>query len=86
MLIQYIRNKHGEKKGVVVADLINGQVKVGYSLCNSAKDRFNKEFGLKIAEGRLKCNRRMYIPQSAQHVVKHVQQRALRYFKQEVLQ
>lgn len=55
-VIQYVRNKKGVPRGVLVA-VKNGNFvghqgfKIGYSLCNK-KDRFSKKMALDIAIGR----------------------------------
>ena len=57
VLVQYIRNKNSEYKGVVVATLvpthtdIGEVIRVGWSLCNK-RDTFCKKIGKKIALGR----------------------------------
>jgi hypothetical protein len=48
ILVKYVRNILGKRVGTVVA--LDKDV-VGWSQC-SPKDRFNKERGVKIAEGR----------------------------------
>ncbi len=49
MLISYLRNpKTNQRSGVVVA-VDKGQI--GFSIC-CKKDRFDRRFGIKIAEGR----------------------------------
>jgi hypothetical protein len=50
-IIQYVRNKKGQRIGAIVATKSESGFNVGYSLCNK-KDRFNKEMGLRIAFGR----------------------------------
>lgn len=55
-VIQYVRDKNGSPRGVLVAvkngDYVGVQgFKIGYSLCNK-KDRFSKKMALDIAIGR----------------------------------
>ncbi len=53
-LIHYVRNKKGQKIGVIVAartELYDYPV-VGWSLCNIKKERFNKYIGLQKALSR----------------------------------
>lgn len=47
-LLQYKRNKRGQKIGLVIAFKENDQVYIGWSLCNLKKERngFNKELGV----------------------------------------
>ena len=47
-LVKYVKNKKGEKIGVLVAVAKN---RVGWAACNKL-DKFNKELGLSIAMGR----------------------------------
>jgi hypothetical protein len=87
MIFEYVRDKHGHKRGVVCAI---GRDYIGWSLCNrSMGDRFNKELGLKIAEGRAS---KVYIindprewsetiPPSAWPSFKRMIERAKKYFK-----
>ena len=48
MIYEYMKDKYGHRKGVVCA---TSKIGIGWSLCNK-KDRFNRDFALKIAEGR----------------------------------
>lgn len=95
MLIEYIRDKKNQKKGIVVAGLWffgqtvknpERQVKIGWSLCNE-KDRFDKERAMTIAVGRAingksaeDCD---HLPHTARNPVERMRERALRYFKTE---
>ena len=76
VLIQYIRNNHGQPRGCVVA---TGRNQVGWSLCNK-KDIFNKERALQIAMGRVKISR-VVIPQVVQPYFVKMIGRSQRYFK-----
>ena len=49
MIYSYVRDKDRRKIGVVVAVAKNA---LGWSLCHKGLDKFDKEFGLKIAVGR----------------------------------
>lgn len=84
-LINYIRNKKGEPRGVVVAVKDKDEVVYGYSLCNPV-DRWNKQQGVKIAIARALSDG-YNLPEasnSAKMVVEkfeHLSDRALKYFK-----
>lgn len=50
--LAYLRQGN-EKVGVMVADIVNNKIRLGYSVVNVNKgDVFNKELGLHIAYGR----------------------------------
>ena len=57
-LVSYIRDNKGNKKGMIVAAKYNGEICLGWSLCNDL-DTFDKYDGYMIAEGRLLSNDRM---------------------------
>lgn len=50
--VKMIREK-GLPRGVLVAGMVNGEVRIGWSYVNKKMDRFNKELGMKIAMGRM---------------------------------
>lgn len=52
MLKQYVRDKNYNPIGVMLAELKNGEVSWGYSLCHK-KDTYNKAKGEMIAINRL---------------------------------
>ena len=54
MLIQYMKDNKGRKRGVMVAFKIDvgDYATVGFSRCNLKKDKFYKDAGLAIAEAR----------------------------------
>jgi hypothetical protein len=55
LIRKYIRNRAGDKIGVIMADkskLSTMKYHVGWSLTNK-KDTFNKELGVEIAKGRI---------------------------------
>ena len=43
----------GDPRGILVADRINGEIRIGWSFANRKLDPFNKSIGMKIAVGRL---------------------------------
>jgi hypothetical protein len=57
ILISYLRKENGEPYGAVVALREEGEpLKIGYSLCHSRKDHFNKFVGAYIAAQRAKTH------------------------------
>jgi len=80
MLIKYIR-KGKKKKGVVVAVPVNeDKVKFGWSMCHR-RDKFDKDFGKKIAIERALCNRSITAPKSIKKDLEGFIARATRYYK-----
>lgn len=80
MLIKYIRRGKNRKKGVLVAVPVDNKVKFGWSLCHR-KDRFNKDFGKKIAIERALCDRQVKLPDSIKDSMNMFVSRATRYYK-----
>ena len=87
MILQYVRDKKGGRRGVVVADLAQDTttntklVKVGWSFTNlKAGDKFDKTIGRQIALGRChaKKNVKTSIPYDVIPVVTKVMERAQR--------
>jgi hypothetical protein len=58
ILISYLRNANGQPYGAVVAlrEQDGEPLKIGYSLCHSTKDHFNKFVGAYIAAQRAKTH------------------------------
>jgi hypothetical protein len=90
MLIKYVREERKITKkmggihreyspiGVVVADIIDGQVKIGWSKC-MRKDHFNKRLGKQIAQERmLKCHKEP--PREIIPYIAKMKERASKYF------
>ena len=80
MLIKYIRKGKRQKKGVLVAVPVDGQVRLGWSLCHK-RDKFNKEFGKKIAISRALCGKQVKMPPSLKDEMNMFVIRASRYYK-----
>lgn len=84
-LINYIRNKKGEPRGVVVAVKNEGEVLYGYSLCNPS-DKWDKKQGVKIAISRAMSDE-YDLPKASNtnkiiiEKIEHLSNRALKYFK-----
>lgn len=84
MLKKYIRNKHREPIGVVIAEQWGDRIVIGWSRCNK-KDKFDREQAQEIAQARLDLiktgKREVKIIHS---VVPHVEEMATKsskYFK-----
>lgn len=60
MLMEYIRNKKNEKIGILVADIIDNDVHIAYSICNK-KDKFNKQYGKEITTNRMNTHNTPHI-------------------------
>jgi len=58
LLVQYIRNNNGTKKGIIISGDFNGEICIGWSLCNKL-DKFNAKEAFYIAEGRAVANERL---------------------------
>lgn len=85
MILQYIRNRNNQPIGIMVADIIDGTMRIGISRCNK-KDRFNKNRGMAIATGRLNCeDHHNFIdedtPSEISVQIDNFNNRARRYFK-----
>jgi hypothetical protein len=78
-LVQYKRDKNRNPVGVVVARMVDGQVRYGFSLCRKG-DRFNKARALEIALGRVDAEVTI-CPNSLEQTFDIVVDRAKRYFK-----
>lgn len=60
-LVQYIRNEQNQPIGVVVALVVENEVRLGVSVCNK-KDKFNKKLAVEIAVGRATVGCDVYAP------------------------
>ena len=86
MIREYIRNEHGQPRGIVVAIRVGNEVFYGYSLLNVKMDRYNKNVGLTIAANRAFTGE-FFLPETPERqdmviaALKHLQTRAVRYFK-----
>jgi len=79
---QFVLDKKGRRKGVVVAKLdpSDDAVYVGWSLTHK-NDKFDKERGLLIAKNRAYVGSNSVIPQSIENDVLVMVKRAMKYFK-----
>jgi len=83
-LMQFVRDRNGNPRGVVVAAVINNEVRYGWSYTNTKLgDRFNKQRGLVIAYGRIDngWTDRTQIPHDVVKSLNHIRNRAAKYFK-----
>ena len=89
MLKQFIRNKNNQKIGVLVADSVDGQVLVGWSLARRAnreytgasQDEFDVQRGLEVATGRMYMGSKTEIPNSIRDTYLSFVNRANRYYQ-----
>jgi hypothetical protein len=79
-LRKYIRDDNRNPIGIIVAERRNNNIIYGWSFC-CKKDRFNKEFGLKIAQGRLLTGTVAKIPRVVEKTLENFKERAAKYFK-----
>lgn len=92
-LIQYVRTKKGQLKGVVVAfrNPRSNEVNIGWSLCNTKAERFEKMIGLNKAITRsipltywssmTGTSDTWIIPNTVKDVYNRVGERAMKFFK-----
>jgi hypothetical protein len=83
-LFQFVRDRKGHPRGVVVATLIDNQVRYGWSYTNTkAGDRFNKQLGIHIALGRIDngWGANVNIPHSVVKVLNRMANRVEGYYK-----
>lgn len=82
MLVQYIRKRNGQKKGVLVSlKQSDTDVVIGWSLCNTRVDNFDQNLGLHIACERSEKGVRKEVPDSIKGQVENFKKRCARYYK-----
>lgn len=90
MLKKFIRNKKNQKIGVLVADCVDGQVLVGWSLARRAgrvrdvfhpQDDFNEVRAMEVATGRMYMGSKTEIPNSIRDTYLSFVNRANRYYQ-----
>ena len=85
-MFEYHRENNRRPIGVLTAVIISNDVRFGWSLC-SKLDKFDKDFGLQLAEARAikyKPNEIMYrakLPNSMEKHLVEFSKRAQKYFK-----
>lgn len=84
-LTQFVRDRKGNARGLVVATIINNQIRLGWSYTNTtAGDNFDKQLAYHIAFGRAEFGwgPNVRVPHSVNKVLNRMQHRANRYYKQ----
>lgn len=81
MIKKFVRDRNNHKKGIVIAILHNGEIKMGYSLCKKG-DSFEMDLGMNIALGRAKSDHVFMIPCSIAEDWSKMKLRAQKYFKE----
>jgi hypothetical protein len=79
-IVQYVRNKNHEPRGVLVAIKSPDGYNIGYSLC-SKYDRFEKKMALKIALGRAIVGDSSTVPYVISKALPQFLMRCQRYYK-----
>ena len=84
MILQFVRNKKGKRRGVFVAGLNDDNlIVIGWSFCHNTKDEFKREKGLEIAVGRASKSADMiYIPHGFKDETCSFIMRCKKYFKE----
>jgi hypothetical protein len=83
-LVQFVRDRDGQPRGLVVATVIDDKIRLGWSYANTkAGDRFNKEKAYMIAFGRAenRWGNTVKMPHRVKNVYELMALRAIRYFK-----
>lgn len=84
-LSQFVRDRKGNARGLVVATVINNQIRLGWSYTNTtAGDKFDKHRAYDIAFGRAEFGwgPNVRVPHNVNKVLHHMSNRATRYYKQ----
>lgn len=87
-LVKYVRGKHGQRKGVVVAvkgdfedpEGTKSNFSIGWSALHP-NDRFDRDIGLNIARGRAVKGSNTKVPGYVMEDILEMSERASRYFK-----
>jgi len=83
-LKQLVRDRKGQPRGMVVATVIDGTIRLGWSHTNTkAGDRFDKRKAFTIALGRAEngWGPNTHVPVSTTKVLDKMTNRAVRYYK-----
>jgi hypothetical protein len=79
VIYEYIKDKHGHRRGVIVA---TDRHNIGWSLCNLKQgDKFDRRTGLDLAVRRAASDMLEPIPSSVKNPFKRMKKRAKRYYK-----
>jgi hypothetical protein len=88
-LTQFVRDRNGQPRGLVVATVIDDAIRLGWSYTHiKAGDRFNKEKAYNIAFGRAEngWGDSVTMPHRVSKVFNKMLDRATRYFKNTALE
>jgi hypothetical protein len=83
-LTQFVRDRDGQPRGLVVATVIDGSVRIGWSYTHiKAGDRFDKKKAYTIAFGRAEngWGDKVTVPHRVEKVYVNMVGRAAKYFK-----
>lgn len=83
ILKQYVRDKKGNPRGLVLAVVEPGPnlVKLGWSFCNTKKDKFDRKLAETIALGRTETGTGHSTPLAVKKEFAYFQKRLLRFLK-----
>lgn len=84
MLMQFVRDRDGQPRGMVVATVIDGSVRFGWSYTNTkAGDRFNKQKAIVISTGRAEkgWSQKVKTPHQVIKSLNQIVDRSIRYYK-----
>jgi hypothetical protein len=83
-LKQLVRDRKGQPRGMVVATVIEGTIRLGWSHTNTkAGDRFDKRKAFTIALGRAEngWGKNVRVPHNVSKSLDNIVKRAVRYYK-----
>lgn len=83
-LSQFVRDRKNQPRGIVVATIIDNEVRIGWSYTNTtAGDRFDKCRAYDIAFSRAEkgWGTTVKIPRDVEKVIQRMQYRATKYYK-----
>lgn len=84
MLTQFVRDRNDQPRGMVVATVIDGSIRFGWSYTNTkAGDRFNKQKAIVIATGRAEkgWGQKVKTPHRVNKALSQIAERSVRYYK-----
>ena len=84
MLMQFVRDRDDQPRGMVVSTVIDGSVRFGWSYTNTkAGDRFNKQKAIVIATGRAEkgWGSKVKTPHRVTKALNQIVERSIRYYK-----
>ena len=84
-LKQFVRDRDGQPRGMVIATVIDDSIRIGWSYTNTSKgDKFNKQMAFAIALGRAEYGwgKTVKVPNRVQNVYNKMTERAKNYYKE----